>query len=93
MNNWISVKDGLPVCFEKTEDGILQSNLVLVYARMPYGGAYGTARYQIDPRDKTWDMWDGIINGYEDAWHCDITHWCELPEPPKEVDDELQKPD
>ena len=85
---WISVKDGLPVCFEKTEDGILQSKLLMVYGRNQYGEKmYGTARYLIDPADKDWNEWDGVLGNWDEAVYCEITHWRELPDPPKEEED------
>ena len=86
-SGWISVRDGLPVCFENTEDGILQSKLLMVYGRNQYGEKmYGTARYLIDPADKDWNEWDGVLGNWDEAMYCEITHWRELPEPPQEED-------
>ena len=91
MSEWISVKDRLPECDHIIKDEGVEwgeSKEVLVYGITPDGEkAYGIASYMTNPNDEDWFEWNGVVNNFDDAIHCDITHWCPLPEPPKEVED------
>lgn len=91
MSEWISVKDRLPECDHVLEDEGMEwgeSKEVVVYGITPDGvKAYGIASYMTDPNDKDWFEWNGIVNNFDDAIHCKITHWMPLPEPPQEEDD------
>lgn len=84
---WISVKDRLPERKEYLhESNVIRgsSEYVLVYisATFPYKRMFVTiGRYSYDEMYPRW-----VVRSSHDG---DVTHWMPLPEPPKEVENEV----